>query len=200
MKKIVFTVLVTLMSLHGSAQKKEVIYKKLGDKTCECAMRKGAPNIGDVELGLCILEAVNSLDAKEQKTMGIDPNKKMESIEKIAEGVGIEMAMTCPQVFQNMKDDDGTPLFENGNTNTFTTSGSIEEITSGEFKTIKLKDESGMIREFLWLRQFEGDSLLIKNKIAKGDKVEIVFFEETFIDVKSNTYRAFNTIKGIKLL
>ncbi|HKX86814.1 MAG TPA: hypothetical protein VJL37_09075 [Flavobacterium sp.] len=199
MRKIVFGVVATFMSLGISAQKKEAIYKKLGDKTCDCAIKKG-PNIGDVELGLCIFEAVNSLEAKEQRIMGIDPNNKMESIEKIAEGVGIEMALSCPQVFKNMKDDDGTPLFADGNANTFTASGVIEDVLSSEFKTIKLKDESNMSREFIWLSQFDGDSLLIKNKIAKGDKVEIMFVEETFFDNKSNTYRVFYTIRGIKLL
>ncbi|MFC7774924.1 hypothetical protein [Flavobacterium sp. GCM10027622] len=198
MRKILF-LLAVMGSVTVSAQKKDAIYKKLAEKTCDCSIKKG-PNIGDMELGLCIFEAVGTLDEKEQKIMGINPNKKMESIEKIAEGVGIEMALTCPQVFKNMKDDEGKPLFEDGGASTFTASGVIEDVVANEFKTIKLKDESNMSRDFIWLTQFEGDSLLLKNKVAKGDKVEISFAEETFFDNKTNTYRVFYTIRGIKLL
>lgn len=199
MKKILLLTLTTLSFLSVSAQKKEAIYKKLAEKTCDCAVKKGAPNIGDAELGLCILEAVNILDAKEQKTMGINPNKKIESIEKIAEGVGVEMALTCPQVFQNMKDENGEPFFQ-GNEGAFTNSGVVEDIVSNEFRTIKVKDASNAVVEFIWLSQFEGDSLLIKGKVVKGDKVEISFVEQQFYDLKSSTYRAYNVIKSIKLL
>lgn len=200
MKKSILLTAMLIASAGVSAQKKEAIYKKLAEKSCDCSMKKGAPNIGEVELGLCLLEAVNTLDAKEQKIMGINPNKKMESIEKLAEGIGVEMALTCPQVFQNMKDDNGEALFQNGDAASLTNSGVVEDIISNEFRIIRIKDESGASQEFIWLTQFESDSLLLKGKVVKGDKVEVAFTEQQFYDLKSNAYRAYKVIKAIKLL
>jgi hypothetical protein len=50
------------------------------------------------------------------------------------------------------------------------------------------------------LFSFEGDSLLIKNKIAKGDKIEIEYAELEFFDAKSKTYKVYNEISNLKLL
>lgn len=201
MKKIVLGVLVIFMSTTVSAQKKEAVYKKIAEKSCDCAMKIGAAKIGEAELGLCLFEGLNSLEAKDLKIIGVNPDKKMESLESIAEPIGIQMAMTCPQVFQGMMNQEESALQNNeASKQTFTNSGVVEGLTANEFKSIKIKDASNTVQEFIWLTQFEGDSLLINGKVVKGDKVEIVFTEEQFFDVKTNAYKAFNIIKSIKLL
>ncbi|MCL9804185.1 hypothetical protein NAT51_01520 [Flavobacterium amniphilum] len=201
MKKIVLGVLVIFMSTTVSAQKKEAIYKKLAEKSCDCAMKKGAPNIGEAELGLCLFEAINTLDAKEMKVLGVNKDNIMESLETIAEPIGIQMALTCPKVFEGMMAKDEAALQNGGAAKeTFTNSGVVEGLTVNEFKSIKIKDASNTVQEFIWLTQFEGDSLLINGKVVKGDKIEVVFTEEQFFDAKTNAYKAFNIIKSIKLL
>ena len=200
MKKIILTAILVLGVLTVSAQKKEAVYKKIAEKSCECALQKGASNISQMDLGICLFEGINILDTKELKVLGINPDDKMGSIESVAEAVGIEMAMTCPVIFENIGYENGEVVFQKDKEKevkrlTFTNSGVVEEVTTKEFKTIKIKDASNTIQEFLWLNQFEGDSLLINGKIVKGDKVEIVFAEEQFFDSKVNAYRAFNVIK-----
>jgi hypothetical protein len=200
MKKILFLLAVGT-SMTVSAQKKDAVYKKIAEKSCDCAMKIGAAKIGEAELGLCLFEGLNSLEAKDLKIIGVNPDKKMESLESIAEPIGIQMAMTCPQVFQGMMNQEESALQNNeASKQTFTNSGVVEGLTANEFKSIKIKDASNTVQEFIWLTQFEGDSLLINGKVVKGDKVEIVFTEEQFFDVKTNAYKAFNIIKSIKLL
>ena len=40
----------------------------------------------------------------------------------------------------------------------------------------------------------------LKNKIAKGDKIEIEYAELEFFDAKSKTYKVYNEISNLKLL
>jgi hypothetical protein len=123
------------------------------------------------------------------------------SIEKVAESIGIKMAVTCPAVFSKMmSEDDATaeeaateipnPVF----------SGTFESVTSNEFKTITIVSDSKEKKSFIWLFPFEGDSMFIKNKIGKGDKLEIEYREQEFFDSKSNSYKTYNEIASVKLL
>jgi hypothetical protein len=199
MKKI-FTLLL-LIPLVTIAQKKEVVYKKLANITCECANRKGASEITETDLGLCIFESLDKLNDKEKKVIGYNPDKKMETIEKVAESVGIEMAIVCPEVFSKLAENesgDATEAVEEAE-DLFAT-GTLESIASNEFKTINMVDENNAKRAFIWLFSFEGDALFIKNKASKGDKLEIHYREQEFFDPKTNSYQKYNEITEIKLL
>jgi hypothetical protein len=61
-------------------------------------------------------------------------------------------------------------------------------------------DESNTKREFIWLFSFGGDSLFIKDKIIKGDKIEVFYVEQQFYDPKTKTYKIYNEITEVKLL
>ena len=197
MKKITLFLLFPVFCL---AQKKELVYKKLANITCECATRNPNEKMTDLSLGVCIFEALDKLEPKEQKTIGYNSEKKMESIEGVAENVGIEMALICPTVFENLQNDEITDEnVDEAIEDTFHV-GIIESITSNEFITISIIDETNIKKEFIWLFSFEGDALFIKNKAVKGDKVEIHYREQQFFDPKTNNYKAYNEITEIKLL
>jgi hypothetical protein len=125
----------------------------------------------------------------------------MASIEKIAESVGLEMAVVCPDVFLKIAKDDTEepPLVEEDELDLFYT-GTFESITAVEFNTIFLLDDKNVKQEFVWLFSFEGDNLFVKNKIVKGDKLEIHYRQQEFFDPKQNKYRIYNEITSIKLL
>ncbi|MGK4566500.1 hypothetical protein [Flavobacterium sp. 3HN19-14] len=124
------------------------------------------------------------------------------SIERIAESIGVKMAVTCPAIFTKMMSDESdenqapaaveepNPLF----------SGTFDSVSANEFKTITIISDSNEKKSFIWLFPFDGDSLFIKNKISKGDKLEIEYREQQFFDAKTNAYRTYNEITGIKLL
>ena len=188
-----------LMPIMAMAQKKEVVYKKLATATCECITPK---EVTDINLGICIFDAINKLTDKERKTVNVDIDNKMASIEKIAESVGLEMATICPDVFLKIakeNDSEGTYVAEEDELDLFYT-GTFESITSAEFNTIYLLDDKNVKQEFVWLFSFEGDNLFVKNKIVKGDKLEIHYRQQEFFDPKQNKYRIYNEITSIKLL
>lgn len=200
MKKIILLLLFPVVMM---AQKKEAVYKKLAALTCECSTSKGADKLSETDLGLCIFEALNMLNDKEKKVIGYNPDKKSANIEKIAENVGVEMALICPKVFSTfLSEEDETVAEEVIEEEIIESShkGTFEVMTAVEFNTIIITDETNTKREFIWLFSFEGDALLIKGKIVKGDKIEVFYREQEFFDPKSKTYKIYNEITEVKLL
>ncbi len=200
MKKIILLLLFPVVMM---AQKKEAVYKKLAALTCECSTNKGAEKLSETDLGLCIFEALNMLNDKEKKVIGYNPDKKSANIEKIAENVGVEMALICPKVFSNiLAEEEGVVSEEVVEEEIIESShkGTFEAMTAVEFNTIIITDETNTKREFIWLFSFEGDALLIKGKIVKGDKIEVFYREQEFFDPKSKTYKIYNEITEVKLL
>lgn len=198
MKNVFIFLLLPLLSM---AQKKEVVYKKLANSTCDCITKKN--EITEINLGLCIFEAIDKLDEKERKIISFNPDKKMASIERIAESVGLEMAIICPSVFSQMegnKNEDVATVVESVEEVTVFFRGTFDRLLSNEVNTIILLDEVNNKKEFLWLYPFEGDNLFIKNKITKGDKLEIHYREQEFFNPKTNTYTVFNEITSLKFL
>lgn len=191
--------LLLLIPLALTAQKKEIVYKKLANSTCECITTK---EVTDINLGICIFEAINKLTDKERKTVNVDIDDKMASIEKIAESVGLEMAVICPDVFVKIakeSDTEETFVAEEDELDLFYT-GTFESIATVEFNTIYLLDDKNVKQEFIWLFSFDGDNLFVKNKIVKGDKLEVHYRQQEFFDPKQSKYRIYNEITSIKLL
>lgn len=195
------SLLLLLLPLTLTAQKKEVIYKKLAASTCDCI---GTKEVTDINLGICIFAAMNKLSEKEQKTINVNVDNKVASIEKIAESVGLEMASICPEVFIKMANE-GNPeatmvADDNADELDLFYTGTLESIVTAEFNTIFLMDDNNEKQEFIWLFPFEGDNLFVKGKIVKGDKLEIHYRQQEFFDPKQNKYRIYNEVTSIKLL
>lgn len=199
MRKIVLLLLFPLLTM---AQKKEVVYKKLAALTCECATNKGPEKITETELGFCIFESLNTISDKERKVIGYNADKKSASLERIAENVGVEMALTCPKVFSTILSEEEGGMTEEVVEEAIASShkGTFDAIVSGDFNTVTLIDESNTKREFIWLFSFEGDALFIKGKIVKGDKIEVFYTEQQFFNPKTKTYTIYNEITEVKLL
>lgn len=195
------TLLLLFFTAFSFSQKKEVVFKKLAESTCECSKAKGEATISDISLGLCIFQSLDKLTPKEQKVIGYNPEKKMETIEGVAENVGLEMALICPEIFANMSDGeedaavDSTAVEED----TFIV-GTFDSMVSKEFVTIKIIDENKAVKDFIWLFPFDGDTLFIKKKVDKGEKIEVHYREQEFFDPKTNSYQKYNEITEIKLL
>ncbi len=182
-------------------QKKEAVYKKLANLTCDCAKNKGKDKkLSESDLGICIFESLDKLDEKERKTINYDPDKKMESVEKIAESVGLEMAIICPSIISAMSEEEPPKVIEDQKTIANTIKGNIDSMLANDLKFIYIIDDNHLKKEFLWLDAFDGDSLFIKGKAAVGDTIEIQYVEKNYFDPKANSYRKYNVITSIKLL
>lgn len=195
------TLLLLFFTAFSFAQKKEVVFKKLADATCECTKAKGEATITDISLGLCIFQSLDKLTPKEQKIIGYNPEKKMETIEGVAENVGLEMALICPDIFANMNDSEDEVVAEEATAaEDPSIIGTFDSMVSNEFVTIKIIDENKGKKDFIWLFPFDGDTLFIKKKVDKGEKIQIYYREQEFFDPKTNSYQKYNEITEIKLL
>lgn len=195
MKKLI--ILFILIPVTTFAQTKDEVIKKIATLTCECSDKSA--EINDTSLGLCIFEAIGKLSDKEKKAANIDPADPTSGIDKIAESVGYAMVSVCPKVFitldKNKKDNPDTAVEEPS----LTFEGTLESISNSDFTKITAK--SGVDKkEFIWLFTFEGDSLLLKNKIDKGEKIEVSYREQQFYDPKTKAYKTYNEITGLRLL
>ncbi len=209
MKKLL---VVLLFPFLMTAQKKEEVNRKLAETTCDCVSAKGKQKVTEMDLGLCILSSLNKLSDKEKKVIGYNTKDKAGSIEKIAEDVGMEMATICPNLFIDMfennpellSDEDEVVAVEEDTMKEevvdSSTKGTFEMFAGTEFNTVVLTDEAGNRREFIWLFPFEGDSLFIKGKIVKGDKIEVYYREQSFFDPVKKEYRIYNEITEVNLL
>lgn len=189
------------MPIALMAQKKEVVYKKLATSTCECANKSS--DISETSLGICILDALNQLTDKEKKTIGYTGSNKIEVIEKISENIGIEMVSICPDIFTKLdfgSDEEQANADEAVVEEDLIVNGTFESIATNEFNTVTLLNDKNEKQEFLWLVSFDGDTLLIKKKLEKGDKIEITYSEHEFFDPKTNSYKKGNMILGMRLL
>ncbi len=193
MKKI--TILLVLICSYSFAQKKEVLYKKVASLTCECTTAKKTDKLSDEDFGFCILISLNKLTPKEQKIIGYDSNEKSEIKDEIAENIGIEMALICPEIFSKIESEEQVEEVPD-----LVFIGIFNTTVSNEFNTIKVTYENKVTKDFIWLFPFDGDSLLIKKKIVKGDKIEIRYREQSFFDPKTNDYKNYLEILEIKLL
>lgn len=195
MKKIFLLLLLPTVLF---AQKKDEVIKKLANLACECTKEK--TEVSETSLGLCLLESVGKLTDKEKKVIGFTSGKESDAIKKIAEEIGTQMAFVCPEVFTKLQSEEATEEEEYEEEPALSFSGTFEVMTSNEFNTIVLINDAKERKEFIWLFPFEGDSLLIKNKISKGDKIEVEYSELEFFDAKSKTYKVYNEISFLKLL
>jgi hypothetical protein len=195
MKKVL---LLLLFPVFVFAQKEQVIYEKLANQTCECINSKKNEKISQIELGLCVIGSLGKLSDKDKKI--INYNSEANSIDKVSEQVGMQMVSICPDVFTDMLQNEETSEVASDAEVTDTSStGIFQSMVSNQFNTIIIMDSENQKREFIWLFPFEGDALFIKNKIIKGDKIEILYREQNFFDPKINDYRIYNEILKVKL-
>jgi hypothetical protein len=194
MKKM--TLLFVLLTTYSFAQKKEVVFKKVATLTCECVTAKQAEKLSDADFGFCILGSLNKLTPKEQKIIGYDTSDKSEISDDIAESIGIEMALVCPEVFSKMETEEEEVEAEPD----LVFTGTFSSTVTNEFNTVKVTDENKVTKDFIWLFPFDGDALLIKKKIVAGDKIEIRYREQSFFDPKTNDYKNYLEILEVKLL
>ena len=196
MRKMLLLLLLPALTF---AQKKDDVIKKLAERTCACAQEK--PQLTQTEVGFCLIASLGELNDKEKKVIGYNEDDLSASIEKVAESIGIKMAVTCPSVFSKMMSEEETAATETvAETPNPVFSGTFEAITSNEFKTITIISDSKEKKSFIWLFPFEGDTMFIKNKISKGDKLEIEYREQQFFDPKTNSYVTYYEISSVKLL
>lgn len=201
MKKsiLVLSILLLGVSFFGQTDKQ---LDKIADGTCSCMskkdLKKGEQQQLELELGLCMFEAMTDL--------GMDiPLNNEKKMTKIGEQVGIRLAMDCKpflEVIGGIMEDDPEYMMdlmsENEESVTDYFYGELIKIENNQFVTIELKEDGGKTQFFYWFEYFEGANLLKdapNSLMNKGFKVE---YEEK--EVFLPKYQEYIKIKVIKSL
>ncbi len=216
MFKKLFFVLTVLSANMLNAQTEEQL-DKMTVATCNCAEKKDFSKITSdayqMELGLCIISALEVLPEKERKKINLTDGESMGSL---GEKIGLRMASKCPKVLMvisklemdRQKEEKATDVSkENGNMppppptgGTGSISGTIKEIKESDFVTIVLIDDSQKEYRLLWINHFRGESDYISNpQMLKGKKVEIGYYENERYVPQMKEYVSFKNIYEIKV-
>lgn len=170
----------------------------LAEETCECLSNKSVEGLNqqekEMQMGVCMLEGVG------RHKEAFDEYRKGKSfedmdLEKFGEEVGIYMATICPLLVLDYAD---PSYFESDEPDLGVELGKINSIEKKQFNIVSLEVGDGSILKFLWLWDFEGSDVLIKNQY-KNKWVNIYYFEYPLYDPDKKVYVNYKVIEGIAL-
>lgn len=170
----------------------------LAEETCECLSKKSVEGLNqeekEIQMGVCMLEAVGRhKDGFNEYRNGKSFDEM--NLEQFGEEVGIHMATICPLLVLDYAD---MSYFETEEPDLSVELGKIKSIEKKQFNIISLEVGDGSILKFLWLWDFEGSEILIKNQY-KNKWLNIYYFEYPLYDPEKKVYVNYKVIEGIAL-
>jgi len=195
MKKIL---LLALGLISTEVWSQQTGMEKIALSTCECVSEKNMEGKTreeiEMQFGFCLLGSVSQHKKefdeiyKGKSVMEID-------MEKFGEEIGMNMAIVCPEIL--MQIDFG--VFDEEETLEISIElGKIKSIEKKQFNIVNLEVGDGSVLKFLWLWDFEGSELLIKNQY-KNKWVNIYYYDYPLYDPDKKAYVNYKVIEGIEL-
>lgn len=169
----------TIASAQTDAQIEEI-----SDKTCECLTKKSkelkeaSTTELQMELGFCMIGAAGEAGVEIDLT-------DASGLERLGQRVGVQMTFSCPDFMEmlgKMMNDDPEMMeeimskdhdlsFMNSKSN-----GTVLEVSSGDFVTLKINSETGRKETYYWMEHFEGANLLENDGAAiKGKNISVSY-------------------------
>jgi hypothetical protein len=215
-KKLVF-MLVVLSANVLNAQNDEQL-DKMTASTCDCAEKKDFSKVTadayQMELGLCIISALEVLPEKERKKINLTDGESMSSL---GEKIGLRMASKCPKVLmaisrlemERQKEEAAIippqipadiDVVSPSKKIKGSISGTIKEVKESDLLTIVLIDNSQKEYRIIWLGHFEGESDFMSNpQSLKGKKVDIGYYEDERYVPQMKEYVSFKHLAVLKM-
>jgi len=187
---------ITLFFSFFITQAQEEYINEIVDNICKCIGEKKAsnPDISSEELGVCLLSSAKDYKDEISKDYNIDWNNlNGEDGEKLGEILGVQLAFSCPELIVELSDSDDDFI-------TYSTIGEVTNITIEPFIIFEVKNETGRIEKYYWLK-YINTSLDLQNsfKTLKGKKIKIEYVEEELMDSRIMEYRIFKYISTLEL-
>ena len=168
----------------------------LSNQTCDCLDTKELTKANlELTLGVCIIQSIQKNTEDVEKYFGKNILSNEENMTKIAESIGVKLALECPK-FTNLISD-MTYEDEVMDEEYLSLTGKIVAVNSEQFMTFKLKQDSGKIVTFLVLEDFLNSYLLLDSVIKPSDTVEISYYEATLYDPKIKKFVPYNIVVDI---
>lgn len=176
----------------------QTFIEKLAEETCKCLEGKSTEGMNqsqkEMQMGICMFQGIG-LHKQEfedyKKGQGITEM----NFESFGEEVGIQMAVICPIFIMEYVD----PTYYTETENSLLVElGKIKSIEKKQFNTVNLEIGDGSILKYLWLWDFEGSEILIKDQF-KNKWINIFYSNLPLYDPEKKTYINFKVIEKIAL-
>jgi hypothetical protein len=187
----------------GTAEERD----EIAQEVCNCMTASGieikpenSENV-KMQLGLCILQSIGQRPAMLEKLSAENSDEKQSSMETFGKKIGVLMVTKCPRVFMAFQEN-FAPSSESDVSATKSLRGTIQSVEEGDFVTLVVKEEgSGRIHRLLWLEFFENESQVQQEyKKLKSKKIEVLFEEREFYQVKLKDYSNFKVIRRVRFI
>lgn len=173
-KKTVLPLLLVALPLFLKAQTDKQ-YELVADASCACANKKDLKSLNknemSMELGMCMLSALEVLPEKDRKNFDFSVPEKARVL---GEKIGMKMAYKCPKIMLSV----GTAMQEEGDNggkntpppppppppvSTVEVEGKVKEVIEGDYVTVLLVEKDGREHKLIWANHFEGDAPFVSN-------------------------------------
>jgi hypothetical protein len=147
-------------------------YEMVAEGTCNCAAKKDLKRLtkdeATVELGLCMLSALEVLSEEARKKFDFTNTEKAHGL---GEKIGLKMVVKCPKVMSAivpmlLDDDAKTPATPEP----LKVEGKVKQVIEGDYVTVVLVDHSGREHKLIWADHFAGEAPFIANPQDLKDK------------------------------
>lgn len=202
MKKVFSLILVVIMHWAYSQDFVDLAAQEI----CECVQSKDNDEKSrsqlEVQIGICMMETISTHPKEfEEYTNG----KSLSELDfkNLGTEVGVRMVSYCPLFFTNfiqnhLEEEIPKEIPKEIPTEFFIEKGEITAVKSNQFHTIHFKTEDGSLLKFMWLTDFEGAEILMKEQY-KNKSVSIYYDNFEFYDPKSKSYIKHRVIYGLEI-
>lgn len=189
-----FTILFTLTNIYS-----QEFIEKLAQETCVCLEGKSTEGMTqsqkEMQMGVCMFQGIGKYKQE------FDAYKKSQNLndidlEKFGEELGIEMAVICPSFIINFVDPAYFSEDPEADYSLEVELGKIKSIDKKQFNTVNLEIGDGSILKFLWLWDFEGSEILIKEQL-KNKWINVFYSNIMLYDPEKKTYINYKVVEGI---
>lgn len=171
------------------------VMDKITNETCECIkaknldLEKVEASELQMQLGLCMMQSYSNHKDKlpKSKRVLLDNDEQME---KFGEEIGMKMITYCPDILLAIgkNEIDKNEANEVVDVLSLSSTGQLIERKTDGFLTIRVKEESGRINDFILVKNFDNAYLISDDVLKVNTKVKVDFYYEDIYDSKLNKF------------
>lgn len=172
--------------------------KEVASTTCECfelKLKNGQASDAQMAMGMCMISFINNNRAEAEENFGPIEYANVNTMTRIGEQVGVEMAAICPETMMTLVEESGG-IEEVMDESTFELAGSIKSIDFGFPTVVTITEESGRPVKCYWMEYFTGSEVLTEES-AIGKEVKIAYQNQDFFSGDDRDYQTRRVITGL---
>lgn len=202
MKKIILLVLFVQFAFAQELTRDELV-ASISQSSCACLEGKELTKDSlELTLGLCMFEAINKHEKDVEKHFGKNMVANEEKMETLGKEIGMQLATKCPtflKVIMENLESEGADEYTDEEEEEIepSLSGKLTKITTKEFITFSIKEDSGKINDFILLNNFDNSFLITDNILKTNDLIEVFYYELDLYNAKIKNFVTYKIVSDI---